>query len=109
MLDGRNAEEGNKGWTDRGSAVGVPRGQEGERRAGRVVSYYTHWQHPDRVPCVNKWETFVTRQLPRLIDAHFNGIGGNAIEGVSMGAEAALMLATRAPVHYKAVAARSGC
>ncbi|MFR9774042.1 alpha/beta hydrolase [Nocardia sp. SC052] len=111
MLDGRNAEEGNNGWSQHGGAVGffAEKNVNVVLTTGGAASYYTDWQHRDRVLGTNKWETFLTRELPPLIDAHFDGNGRNAIEGTSMGAEAAMMLATRTPGLYKAVAAHSGC
>ncbi|WP_433714615.1 alpha/beta hydrolase [Nocardia sp. CA-084685] len=111
MLDGRNAEPGNNGWTEHGGAVGFFADKDVNvvLTTGGAASYYTDWKHPDRVLGTNKWETFLTRELPPVIDARFNGNGRNAIEGTSMGAEAAMMLATRTPGLYKAVAAHSGC
>ncbi|WP_442944084.1 alpha/beta hydrolase [Nocardia sp. NBC_00508] len=111
MLDGRNAENDNSGWAEHGGAVGffADKNVNVVLTTGGAASYYTDWQHRDRVLGTNKWETFLTRELPPLIEARFNGNGRNAIQGVSMGAEAAMMLATRTPGLYKAVAAHSGC
>ncbi|WP_245816329.1 alpha/beta hydrolase [Rhodococcus maanshanensis] len=76
---------------------------------GGTGTMYTDWQqdHPKfgRV----KWETFLTKELPPLIDARFQTNGRNAIGGISMGAEAAVMLAERTPNLYDAVAGYSGC
>ncbi|WP_277831435.1 alpha/beta hydrolase [Speluncibacter jeojiensis] len=76
---------------------------------GGTGTMYTDWQqdHPKfgRV----KWETFLTEELPPLIDARFHTDGRNAIGGISMGAEAAVMLAERHPGLYRAVAGYSGC
>jgi diacylglycerol O-acyltransferase / trehalose O-mycolyltransferase len=76
---------------------------------GGTGTMYTDWQqdHPKfgRV----RWETFLTKELPPLIDARFDTNGRNAIGGISMGAEAAVMLAERTPNLYDAVAGYSGC
>lgn len=76
---------------------------------GGSSSYYTDWNVPDPVLGVNKWETFLTSELPPLIDARFSGNGTNAISGVSMGAQAAMDLITRHPGLYTGVAGLSGC
>ncbi|WP_227981937.1 alpha/beta hydrolase [Nocardia spumae] len=72
-------------------------------------SYYTDWQHDDPVLGHQKWETLLTREVPPLFDARFGGNGANAVMGVSMGAQAAMMLAERGADLYRGVAAFSGC
>ncbi|MFD6883642.1 alpha/beta hydrolase family protein [Rhodococcus sp. 7Tela_A2] len=76
---------------------------------GGTASYYTDWRNPDPVLGVNKWETFLTQELPQLIDARFHGNGVNAVAGLSMGATGAMSLITRHPDLYRGVAALSGC
>jgi len=76
---------------------------------GGTASYYTDWNAPDPVLGVNKWETFLTRELPPVIDANFGGNGTDAVAGLSMGATAAMALITRHPDLYEGVAALSGC
>lgn len=76
---------------------------------GGSSSYYTDWNVPDPILGVNRWETFLTQELPPLIDARFSGNGVNAISGVSMGAQAAMDLITRHPDLYTGVAGLSGC
>ncbi|WP_072806144.1 alpha/beta hydrolase [Rhodococcoides yunnanense] len=76
---------------------------------GGSSSYYTDWNVPDPILGINKWETFLTSELPPLIDARFSGNGTNAIAGVSMGAQAAMDLITRHPDLYSGVAGLSGC
>jgi S-formylglutathione hydrolase FrmB len=72
-------------------------------------SFYTDWEKPDPVLGVLKWETFLTVELPPLIDSLFDGNGRNAIAGLSMGGSGALTLAMRAPHLYQSVASYSGC
>ena len=76
---------------------------------GGKASYYTDWQRPDPQLGVNMWETFLTRELPPIIDDEFGGNGANAIGGLSMGGQAALILAARRPDLYRGVAAFSSC
>ncbi|MFW0795988.1 alpha/beta hydrolase family protein [Gordonia sp. CPCC 205515] len=72
-------------------------------------SFYTDWQRDDPKLGRYRWETFLTKELPPLIDARFAGNGRRAIAGLSMGAGSALMLAARNPRFYRTVAAYSGC
>jgi diacylglycerol O-acyltransferase / trehalose O-mycolyltransferase len=72
-------------------------------------SFYADWQKDDPKLGRYKWETFLTQELPPLIDAEFDGNGRNGIAGLSMGAQSAMMLASRNPSLYSAVAAYSGC
>ncbi|WP_433565056.1 alpha/beta hydrolase [Nocardia sp. CA-151230] len=76
---------------------------------GGEFSYYTDWQQDDPKLGRNRWETFLTRELPPIIDATLHTSGANAIAGVSMSATSALDLASAAPTVYSAVAAYSGC
>ncbi|WP_072802750.1 alpha/beta hydrolase [Rhodococcoides yunnanense] len=72
-------------------------------------SFYADWQRDDPTLGRYRWETFLTQELPPLIDAEFDGNGRNGVAGLSMGAQSAMMLASRNPALYSAVAAYSGC
>ena len=72
-------------------------------------SFYTDWQRDDPKLGRYQWETFLTKELPPLIDAAVDGNGRNAIAGLSMGAQSAMMLAARNPDVYSGVASYSGC
>ncbi len=74
-----------------------------------AFSYYTDWLHDDPVLGRNKWTTFLTRELPPIIDETFGTSGVNAIAGLSMGGTSVLSLAVAEPKLYRAVAAYSGC
>ncbi|WP_415042651.1 alpha/beta hydrolase [Gordonia sp. (in: high G+C Gram-positive bacteria)] len=76
---------------------------------GGAFSYYTDWVHRD--PALGKpmWQTFLTRELPPLIDAKFNTSKRNAIAGISMAGTSVLNLAIAKPKLYRSVAAFSGC
>ncbi|MBD0862636.1 esterase family protein [Gordonia sp. zg691] len=76
---------------------------------GGTGSYYTDWRKLDPVLGRNKWETFLTKELPPLVDKRFNGNGRNVIGGLSMGALGAMSIAVRHPDLYRGVAAFSGC
>ncbi|SEK66653.1 alpha/beta hydrolase [Rhodococcus maanshanensis] len=73
------------------------------------ASYYTDWLKDDPVLGRNKWTTFLTKELPPIIDAHFGANGENAITGMSMSGTSVLSLAISAPGLYNSVASFSGC
>jgi S-formylglutathione hydrolase FrmB len=76
---------------------------------GGTGSYYTDWRKLDPVLGRNMWETFLTKELPPLIDKRFRGNGRNVIGGLSMGALGAMSIAVRHPDLYRGAAAFSGC
>lgn len=76
---------------------------------GGAFSYYTDWKHRD--PALGKpmWQTFLTKELPPLIDSHFKTTGRNAIAGISMAGTSVFNLAIAKPKLYRSIAAFSGC
>lgn len=76
---------------------------------GGAFSYYTDWQHDDPVLGRNKWTTFLTKELPPLVDKEFDTTKVNAIAGISMAGTSVLNLAIAAPKLYRSAAAYSGC
>lgn len=76
---------------------------------GGSGSYFTDWQSDDPVLGRQQWTTFLTRELPPLIDAEFNGTGVNAAAGISMAATSVFQLALAAPGRYAAIGSYSGC
>ncbi len=111
LLDGRGAPEDASTWTMQGHGVEffADKYVNVVMTTGGPANLYTDWQSRDSVLGINKWETFLVRELPPLIDVHFEGNGRNAVQGVSMGAGAAMVLAARNRGLYRAVAAHSGC
>ncbi|NMO03845.1 esterase family protein [Gordonia sp. TBRC 11910] len=112
MLDGAEARDDQSGWysqTDVG-ALASTQNVNVVTPVGDPHSYYTDWQRVD--PGIGRkymWETFLTRELPPIIDHDFGGSGRNAIAGASMGGLAALTLAMRRPDLYTGVAGFSDC
>lgn len=76
---------------------------------GGKFSYYTDWINDDPVLGRNKWKTYLSKELPPLIDAALNTNGVNAIAGISTSATTVLALPIAEPGLYKAAAAYSGC
>jgi diacylglycerol O-acyltransferase / trehalose O-mycolyltransferase len=77
--------------------------------SGGAASFFTDWERADPVLGRQKWATFLTRELPPLIDAVFHGSGRNAIAGISMAGTSAFQLPLAAPGLYRAAAAYSAC
>ncbi|KAA0022387.1 alpha/beta hydrolase [Antrihabitans cavernicola] len=76
---------------------------------GGASSYYSDWKNDDPTLGRNKWSTFLTRELPPVLNSSLGATGVNALAGMSMSGTSALNLAIAAPGLYKAVGAFSGC
>ncbi|WP_067858759.1 alpha/beta hydrolase [Nocardia shimofusensis] len=111
LLDGLDPGVGQSTWTNATDAEAFFRGKNVNvvLPVGGQASYYTDWLHEDPKFGRYRWETFLTRELPPIIDANFAGNGVDAIGGLSMGGNAAFILAARNPHLYTAVAGYSVC
>ncbi|SDD47417.1 alpha/beta hydrolase [Rhodococcus tukisamuensis] len=111
LLDGAEAHEEESGWTAMTDVGNLARTANVNvvLPVGGAHSYYTDWRNVDPVMGRLSYETFLTQELPPLIDAQFGGNGVNAIAGASMGGAAALTLTARHPELYRGVAAYSDC
>lgn len=76
---------------------------------GGQFSNYTDWDYPDPIVGQPKWETYLVRELPPVIEAALGATGSRAVAGVSMSAGPAITLAARHPGFYAAAASYSGC
>lgn len=113
LLDGNSGQTESNNWLDpdRGDAARFFADKDVYTvyPVGGTGTLYTDWQQEHPKFGTVKWETFLTQELPPVIDARFDTNGKNAIGGISSGAEGALMLAERNPGLYQAVAGYSGC
>ncbi|RBO87535.1 alpha/beta hydrolase [Nocardia puris] len=111
LLDGLDPGVGQSTWTNATDAEAFFRGKNVNvvLPIGGQAGYYTDWLHDDPKFGRYKWETFLTRELPPIINGEFNGNGVNGIGGLSMGGNAAFILAARHPHLYRAVAGYSAC
>lgn len=111
MLDGADAGEKVSDWITKGGAGRYFAGRNVNvvLPAGGAASFYTNWKSTDKAVGKPQWETFLTKELPPLIDEKFSGLGRNGVLGLSMGGQAAFALATRHPDLYQGVASLSGC
>jgi diacylglycerol O-acyltransferase/trehalose O-mycolyltransferase len=75
---------------------------------GGQWSFYTDWLSPDPVLGVNKWKTYVTEELPPLIDAALGTNKVNAVAGLSMAGTSVLNFAIAKPGLFRSVAVYSG-
>lgn len=115
LLNGAGSAEQNQDWLKlypakeyfAGKRVNVVIPQAG------AFSYYTDWVRDDvNSPYINgpqKWETFLTKELPGPIERVVGANDRRAIAGVSMSATSALVLPQHNPGMYKAAASFSGC
>ncbi|MFC6013647.1 alpha/beta hydrolase [Nocardia lasii] len=76
---------------------------------GGAGSYFTDWRANDPVLGKPRWATFLTKELPPVIDAEFHGTGANAIAGLSMAGTSVFQLALAEPGLYRAIGSYSGC
>lgn len=76
---------------------------------GADASLYADWLNDDPVLGRNKWETFMTEELPGALDAELGAATKTGIAGLSMGGGAAAALAVRHPEKYEAVGSLGGC
>ncbi|MGW4368866.1 alpha/beta hydrolase [Nocardia takedensis] len=89
-------------FRDKNVTVALPVGGRG--------SFYTDWLHPDPTLGANRWETFLTEELPAALRAAYSvDTTRSALVGPSMGGHAALTLAARHPGRYRFAGAFSSC
>lgn len=74
-----------------------------------IGSYYTDWISSDPAVGQPKWRTFLSEELPEVVDAALGTTGRNAIAGISMSATSVLDIAATTPERYVGVASLSGC
>ncbi|MEU7631011.1 alpha/beta hydrolase family protein [Nocardia sp. NPDC049220] len=76
---------------------------------GGMFSYYADWQKDDARLGRQKWKTFLSKELPPLIDNYLGTNGRHALAGYSMSATTTLALAATTGDLFSGVAAYSGC
>ncbi|EEI16177.1 alpha/beta hydrolase [Corynebacterium lipophiloflavum] len=115
LLNGAGGAEQNADWLKMydtrdfftGKRVNVVIPQAG------AFTYYTDWLDENvKSPYINgpqKWETFLTKELPGPIEKTLNADNRRAIVGFSMSGTSALVLPAHNPGFYDAAASFSGC
>ncbi|MBH0779003.1 alpha/beta hydrolase-fold protein [Nocardia bovistercoris] len=109
MLDGLRATDDENGWTkdagaqdfyaDKNVTVVLP--------IGGQSSFYSDWIQPDNGRTY-MWETFLTKELPPLLENQWRATDTRGIAGLSMGGTAAMFLAARNPGFARYAASYSG-
>lgn len=77
-----------------------------------AFSYYMDWLHTPKAAYFKgpqKWETFLTKELPGPIEKRLGADNRRAIVGFSMSGTSALLLPEKVPGFYDAAASFSGC
>ncbi|MGW5573022.1 alpha/beta hydrolase-fold protein [Nocardia thailandica] len=109
MLDGLRAQDDENGWTKDAGAQGfyADKNVNVVLPVGGQSSWYTDWIAPDNGHNY-QWETFLTQELPPLLERDWRTTQVRAVTGLSMGGTAAMNLAARNPDFVKYVASFSG-
>ena len=115
MLDGVDAPEYNSGWNHQAHIHDRVREDNVHvvMPTGAYASYYADWNEADPELGYNKWETFLTQELPGIVkqglaEQELETNGKSAIGGISMGGQAAMHLAATHPEVYQGVMSFSG-
>lgn len=79
-----------------------------------AFSYYTDWvsdpaSTTDFLRGPQKWETFLTKELPPVVEDYLHASNKRSVIGVSMSATSALLFAEHNPGFYHGVGSFSGC
>ncbi|MGW0250752.1 alpha/beta hydrolase-fold protein [Nocardia goodfellowii] len=109
LLDGLRATDDESGWTkdanaeeffaDKNVTVVLP--------IGGQASFYSDWVAPNNGKNY-KWETFLTKELPPLLEREWRATDVRGLAGLSMGGTAAMFLSGRNPGFAKYAASYSG-
>lgn len=105
MLDGVGAPVSSTGWNHQ-AGIADRLSEENVHvvnPAGAPASYYSDWNETDPVLGRNKWETFLTEELPGVVAEQLETTDRSAIGGISMGGQAAMHLAANHPDIYSGV------
>ncbi|MGO4204202.1 alpha/beta hydrolase [Rhodococcus sp. TAF43] len=113
LLDGNSGQVESSNWLDRtrGNAEDffADKNVNVVLPVGGTGTLFTDWTQDHPKFGRTQWETFLSKELPPLIDAQLDTNGRNVIGGISSGAQGAVMLAAREPQLYDGVVGYSGC
>lgn len=109
MLDGLRATDNENAWTyetdaesfyaDKNVNVILP--------VGGQSSFYSDWLQPDNGKNY-QWETFLTKELPSILEKDWRTTQTRGVVGLSMGGTSAMFLTARNPGFFKFAASLSG-
>lgn len=109
MLDGMRATDQENGWTTETDAAAYFADQNVNviLPVGGQSSFYSDWVGQDNGKNY-QWETFLTNELPPLLERDWRTSQTRAVAGLSMGGTAAMALAARNPGFFTFAASFSG-
>lgn len=112
MLNGGDGGEGVANWVAQTDIVDFYK----DKNVNVVIpmsgafSYYSDWVSDHQgLGGKQKWETFLTKELPGPLESTLKANGKRAIAGMSMSATSSLLLAAHNPGFYDATGSFSGC
>lgn len=112
LLNGGDGGEGRANWVMQTDIVDFYKDKDVNvviPMSGKF-SYYTDWVSPNaNLGGVQRWETFLTKELPTNLEKTLNASNKRAIAGMSMSATTSLLYAQHLPGFYDAVGSFSGC
>ena len=111
LLNGIDGGVDNKGWFGLTNVQGffANKNVNNVSPIGGQYSYYTDWVADDPALGRTKWQTYLSQELPPVINQELKANGRNAVGGLSMSGGSALDLAIQAPGLYRATGSYSGC
>ncbi|OAH26622.1 alpha/beta hydrolase [Corynebacterium stationis] len=114
LLNGAGSAEQDTDWLNQSEAVDFYADKDVNvviPQAG-AFSYYTDWNtSPNKsyLKGPQKWETFLTKELPGPLEKRLKSNNKRAIAGMSMSATSSLLLAQHNQGFYDAVGSYAGC
>ncbi|WP_293768934.1 alpha/beta hydrolase family protein [uncultured Corynebacterium sp.] len=75
---------------------------------GGAGSLFLDWGRDDPVLGANAWSTYISEELPQVMESQFHSDDRRALAGMSMAGSAVLNIAAQNPGRYRAVASLSG-
>lgn len=109
MLDGMRATDQENGWTVETDAAAYFADQNVNviLPVGGQSSFYSDWVGQDNGKNY-QWETFLTKELPPILERDWRTSQTRAVAGLSMGGTAAIALAARNPGFFTFASSFSG-
>ncbi|AMJ43806.1 alpha/beta hydrolase [Corynebacterium stationis] len=114
LLNGAGSAEQDTDWLNQSEAVDFYADKDVNvviPQAG-AFSYYTDWNttpNKSYLKGPQKWETFLTKELPGPLEERLQSNNKRAIAGMSMSATSSLLLAQHNQGFYDAVGSYAGC
>ncbi|KQB87267.1 alpha/beta hydrolase [Corynebacterium lowii] len=112
LLNGGDGGEGSANWIQQTDVIDfyLSRGINVVIPMSGKFSYYTDWiEDAQPLGGPQKWETFLTKELPGAVEGYLQANNNRAIAGMSMSATSSLLLAQHNQGFYDAVGSFSGC